>query len=242
MTTTVAERVIERRTRALDDLDLTLTRADDDAPQRFAGHAAVFNSRTAIGNPLTYGWYEEVAPGAFSKTIQEGDQRFLINHDPQWLVARVSAGDLRLAEDQVGLSVDSDLDADLSYVRDLAVNLEKRRLTGMSFGFRVIKDDWDTETVETSDGQSVQVEVRIIREVQLIEVSAVTFPAYEDTDAGLRSVCEAVRSIYNASPDARGETEPVEATRVTRTEPVVSTQLLTRMAEARERGSKFTIA
>jgi len=62
----------------------------------------------------------------------------------------------------------------------------------MSFGFYVVKDDWALETVETSDGQSAEVEVRTIQEVRLLEVSAVTFPAYEDTEAALRHVATAL--------------------------------------------------
>lgn len=179
-------RIEERR-------DLTLAtagvqvRAEGDSGRQFAGHAAVFNSRTAIGNPLTWGFYEEIAPGAYTKTLSEGDSRFLVDHDTRLVVSRVSAGSLRLAQDNVGLAVDSDLDERLSYVADLVVNLENKNITGMSFGFRVVKDDWETITVSTSEGD-MEAELRVIREVQLFEVSAVTFPAYEETDAGLRSV------------------------------------------------------
>jgi hypothetical protein len=73
-------------------------------------------------------------------------------------------------------------------VRDLVRNVEKRRITGMSFGFQVVKDDWNTEEVETNDGNSAEVEIRTIQEVRLFEVSAVTFPAYEETDAALRAL------------------------------------------------------
>ncbi|MET9942899.1 HK97 family phage prohead protease [Streptomyces halstedii] len=104
------------------------------------------------------------------------------------VVSRVSAGSLRLAQDQIGLAVNSDLDERLSYVGDLIVNLDNRNITGMSFGFQVVKDDWQMVDVETVDGDKAEAELRIIREVKLFEVSAVTFPAYEDTDAGLRSV------------------------------------------------------
>lgn len=228
--------VLERRTRPFGQTDVTITRAEDDSAARFAGHASVFNSRTAIGNPAGWGWYEEIAPGAFTKTLQEGDARFLVDHDTRMLVARVSAGDLRLSEDGIGLAVDADLDSELSYVRDLVRNLDKRRITGMSFGFYVTKDDWITETVETSDGHSVEVEVRTIQEVRLLEVSAVTFPAYEETDAGLRKMCEAVRS-QQTSPDAQsGEREPGETTRADDTEPGETTRMLLRLGRARESG------
>ncbi len=161
-------------------------REAEDGSKRFVGHAAVFDTRTAIGNPLTWGFYEEIAPGAFTKTLSEGDARMLIDHDSYYVVSRVSADTLSLAQDKVGLAVDSALNTDLSYVNDLITNLDIKNITGMSFGFYVIKADWLEEDVETSDGNSATVEIRRIREVKLVEVSAVTFPAYEETDAGLR--------------------------------------------------------
>ncbi|MEU2062898.1 HK97 family phage prohead protease [Streptomyces sp. NPDC013455] len=178
----------ERRDLTLATAGVQLRAAGDDQGMRsFAGHAAVFSQRTAIGNPLTWGFYEEIAPGAFTKTLSEGDARFLVDHDTRLVVSRVSAGSLRLAQDQTGLAVDSDLDTRLSYVGDLVVNLENKNVTGMSFGFRTVKDEWTSVTVQTSEGD-MEAELRILREVQLYEVSAVTFPAYEGTDAALRSV------------------------------------------------------
>lgn len=187
---------LELRTRPLAGSDFVLRAATATSPPGFTGHAAVFNSRTAIGNPLTWGFLEQVASSAFDKTLKEGDARMLVDHDTALLVSRVSAGDLRLSTDKVGLATDSDLDQELSYVRDLTRNLETKRITGMSFGFRTIKDDWQTEQVEATDQKgnpmSVNVDVRTLLEVQLMEVSAVTFPAYEETDAGLRSAVVAI--------------------------------------------------
>ena len=209
-----------------------------DAGKQFVGHAAVFNSRTAIGNPLTWGFYEEINAGAFAKTLKEGDARFLVDHDTSLLVARVSAGDLRLAEDDIGLAVDSDLDSEVSYVRDLIRNVDKRRVTGMSFGFQVVKDDWRTEEVEVKDNDPIEVEVRTIQEVKLFEVSAVTFPAYEETDAALRAL--ALRD----DPDPLGrrshlidritakQHEPGGSTRADRSEPADATRLYVAQADA----------
>ncbi|MEV6437243.1 HK97 family phage prohead protease [Streptomyces anulatus] len=215
-------------------------RADGTAgAERFSGHAAVFNSRTAIGNPLRWGFYEEVADGAFTKTLTEGDARFLIDHDSYYVVSRVAAGSLLLAEDQRGLAVDSALDTDLSYVSDLRANVRNGNITGMSFGFYVIKDDWKTEELEIEGADPVQVDVRIIREVRLVEVSAVTFPAYPETEAELKSVARALDHRGDlAAVEARAryrpelldmvhiEREPGESTRATQnpTEPAVSTQ------------------
>ncbi len=197
--------------------------AGDEGERRFDGHGAVFNTRTAIGDPLKYGFYEEVDPGAFTKTLAEGDARFLIDHQSSLIVARVSAGDLNLTVDDVGLHVDAGLDEDLSYVRDLIVNLDKRRITGMSFGFYVMRDAWSTETEEltTADGDTVEVEVEVRRliEVRLLEVSAVTFPAYEETDAAARSVVEAVRaSRYKLIPENADGERSAPAEEATRAE------------------------
>jgi uncharacterized protein len=178
-------------------------RTIDGGEQRFFGHAAVFDTRTSIGNPLRWGFYEEIAPNAFGKTLSEGDARMLIDHDSYYVVSRVSAGSLYLAQDARGLATDSALDDELSYVKDLKANLRNGNITGMSFGFYVVKDDWSTETVTTSDGNSAEVEIRRILEVRLIEVSAVTFPAYEDTDAGLRHVERALLARGDRAAIAR---------------------------------------
>ncbi|MEU5580939.1 HK97 family phage prohead protease [Streptomyces huasconensis] len=215
----------ERRDLALATAGVEVRADGEGGAPGFGGHAAVFNSRTAIGNPLTWGFYEEIADGAFTKTLTEGDARFLVDHDTRLVVSRVSAGTLRLTQDEVGLAVDADLDSDLSYVRDLVVNLRNKNITGMSFGFRVVKDDWEMVDISTTEGDKAEVELRIIREVQLYEVSAVTFPAYEDTDAGLRSVGVALAARGDSAAFDRRATyrpelldfrrEPAETTRDT---------------------------
>lgn len=173
----------------LRDLALDTTRAEvreqlEGLPV-FSGTAIVFDTRTAIGNPLTWGFFEEIAPGAATKTLSEGDQRFLVDHDPSKIVARRSNG-LTLTPGSRGLDVEAELNTRKTYVADLVENLRDGSITGMSFGFRSVKEDWFEEPVEV-DGHAASVDVRRILELQLVEVSAVTFPAYESTSAGLRS-------------------------------------------------------
>lgn len=172
----------------------------DGAVDRFAGYAAVFNTRAAIGNPKTFGFYEQLAPSAFKKTLQEADVRMLIDHNPYYVVSRMSAGSLQLRSDDTGLAVDSAMDDELSYVRDLKANVRNGNITGMSFGFKVVPggDDWVKE--RTADGEDV--EVRTLRDVKLIEVSGVTFPAYAKTQAELHTVAAALRS--------RGDLDAIE--------------------------------
>lgn len=176
----------ERRDLVLSDAGVTVADPSGTGDRRFGGHAALFNSRTAIGNPKTVGFYESVAPGAFTKTLGEADARFLIDHSSYHVVSRASAGTLTLSQNTRGLHTDSVLDQRLSYVNDLIANLDNGNIRGMSFGFQVIKDDWADIEGRDASGEAFKAEHRTIREVKLIEVSAVTFPAYEETDAGLR--------------------------------------------------------
>lgn len=151
------------------------------------GYAALFNSETDIG-----GYFREViAPGAFKDAIK-GDIRALVDHDTGRVIGRSTAGTLRLEEDEKGLSVEIDL-PDTSDGRDLAVQLERGDISGMSFGFRVTHDEWD----ETGDTP-----LRTIHALDLFEVSAVAFPAYPDTEIALRSlesVRDERRKVHNSS-------------------------------------------
>lgn len=162
------------------------TRADD-GKRTLAGYAAVFNSDADIGGY----WIERIAPGAFSGTIG-GDVRALVDHDAGRVIGRTKSGTLRLAEDAKGLRVEIDV-PNTTDGNDLWELVERGDISGMSFGFVVTKQSWD-ETIDPP--------VRTIHAVDLREVSAVAFPAYDDTEIGKRSL-EAAR----AEAEARCEEE-----------------------------------
>ncbi len=140
-----------------------------------AGYAAVFNSPTLIGNSFR----EQIAPGAFSDSLaQKDDVRALIDHDPRLILGRSSAGTLRMSEDQKGLRVEIDL-PDTTIAQDLRKSMDRGDVDQMSFGFRTILDEWD---------ESQDVPTRTLRSVSLFDVSVVTYPAYPDTSAAVRSL------------------------------------------------------
>ena len=138
-----------------------------------AGYAAVFNSITDIGGMFR----EQIAPGAFKPSLA-ADVRALFDHDSAHVLGRTKAGTLRLKEDERGLAVEIDL-PETQVARDLTASMARGDIDGMSFGFRVTKQEWD----DTQDPP-----LRTIREVELHEVSVVTFPAYDDTEVALRSL------------------------------------------------------
>lgn len=140
-----------------------------------SGYAALFNSPAVIGGAFR----EVIAPGAFANTIG-GDIRALVDHDTGRVIGRSTVGTLRLNEDEKGLAVEIDL-PDTTDGRDLAVSLERGDISGMSFAFSVNSggDSWD----DTGD-----LPTRTIHDMSITEVSAVAFPAYDDTSLALRSL------------------------------------------------------
>lgn len=151
---------------------------EQDEHRTVAGYAAVFGAAADIAGQFR----EILAPGAFRDTIG-GDVRALIDHDSGRVIGRTTAGTLRLAEDDVGLAVEIDL-PDTQDGRDLATLIARGDISGMSFGFVVTRQEWD----ETGD-----MPTRTILAVDLREVSAVAFPAYDDTSIALRSLESARR-------------------------------------------------
>lgn len=149
----------------------------EDGSIGFKGEAIVFNSPTWIGSKR-WGFWEQIAPQAVSKTLSEADVRFVQNHDPNLLLARTSAGTLRLASTSTGLAVDADM-APVSYADDVAILLDRGDLKEMSFAFEPLA--WE---YEERDGEDFYT----ITELTLYDVSVVTYPAYASTSAGLRSV------------------------------------------------------
>ena len=149
-----------------------------DEQRTIAGYAAVFGAAADIAGQFR----EIVAPGAFSNTIS-GDVRALIDHDSGRVIGRTTAGTLRLSEDDVGLAVEIDL-PDTQDGRDLATLIARGDISGMSFGFIVTRQEWD---------ETGEMPTRTIQAVDLREVSAVAFPAYDHTSIALRSLESARR-------------------------------------------------
>lgn len=140
------------------------------------GYAAVFDSPS-----LDLGWTEEVDPQAFDSVLAASpDVRCLFNHDPGALLGRTTAGTLRLSVDARGLAYDCDL-PDTQLARDLGTLIERKDITGSSFGFIVKRDQW-------TDNRDGTVTRRILEFDELLDVSPVTYPAYPATSAGKRNL------------------------------------------------------
>ncbi|MFA4973653.1 MAG: HK97 family phage prohead protease [bacterium] len=170
---------MERRDFPISELRIS---GDDKAP-KITGHAAIFDTLSLdLG-----GFKEKIAPGAFKKTIRNGDVRALFNHNPDYVLGRTKSGTLKLKEDQTGLAISID-PPDTGFARDLQESIARGDIDQMSFGFRCIKDAWENQEGKNS--------VRTLLEVELFDVSPVTFPAYPQTDVNVRSAFTAVGLSY----------------------------------------------
>ena len=150
----------------------------------FVGYAAKFNSPSEdLG-----GFIETIEPGAFRRSLRSrNDVKLLVNHDTGRVLASSRSGTMKLYEDETGLRVEASL-PNTSDGRDMAELLKRGDLNKMSFGFAVQKDSWNNEMTE-----------RTLKSVRLFEVSIVAFPAYNATEAMVRSLDKAAK---RASVDA----------------------------------------
>lgn len=138
------------------------------------GYFAVFNSNYNIAPGMS----ESIAPGAFSKTL-DNDIRALINHDTTLVLGRTKAETLTLKQDDKGLwgkiTVNpNDVDAMNLYSR-----VKRGDVDQCSFGFNIISEETDFRDDGSVHWTMIDLDVH--------EVSCCTFPAYEETNISARS-------------------------------------------------------
>lgn len=142
---------------------------------RLAGHAAVFGQVADLGPHL-----EDIHPRAFAAVLADKttDVRALFNHNPDHLLGRQSSGTLRLGVDSEGLEFEVDL-PDTELGRSLRVLADRGDITGASFAFIPDADTWSERA-----GRRLRTHTSVGR---LLDVSPVTWPAYEGAEVALRS-------------------------------------------------------
>jgi len=176
------------------------TRKDGDGEElHYSGHAAVFNQRTWIG-PKRWGFFEEIDPGFF-RNVLDDDAKFLVNHDPNRLLAR-NGNTMTLSTDKTGLVADARWDARDDEARMWALRVSRGDVNQMSFAFTVAEEKW-AEDPETGE------ETRTLLTAEhLYDVALVTYPAYEGTDGGMREEEAAAVVLRHRGYDPRSEERP----------------------------------
>lgn len=172
------KQLTERRLVPFTEFEVRATGGD--GPPELVGYAAVFNQEQQIDDWFS-SWLEEVAPGAFKKTIREGDIRALWNHDPSIVLGRNKAGTLELREDEHGLHTVI-RPPDNEWGRPVIDAIRRGDVSGMSISFQVIKQQMEYPPKGT-EGKAK----RTIKEARLMDVSPVTFPAFPQTEIAARA-------------------------------------------------------
>ncbi len=152
------------------------------------GYAAVFNSEAVLGD-----FSEVIRQGAFAKSLATGSNiRALYQHQGDALLGTTRGGTLQLREDAKGLAYELAL-PDTTHGKDLAILVGRGDVAGCSFGFRVAPggDRWEQRGAKL---------VRELIDVELVEITLTSHPAYRDTTVAMRSrsahVCTDSRRLW----------------------------------------------
>lgn len=166
------------------------------------GRPIVYNSRTDLG------WFDEIIEGGALDFTDLTDVRFLVNHDVSKIPlarSRRNNGNstMQLTVDARGMEIRVVLDTENNAeARSLYSAVQRGDISGMSFMFSIKDEEWDN-----LDSEHPTRRIKAISTV--VEVSAVTFPAYDATEINARSK-EALDSARSALEKARQQ----EATQV----------------------------
>ena len=168
-----------------------------------SGRPIVFGQRTNLG------WYDEIVEqGALDNTDLK-DVRFLVNHNTDMIPLARSRNNnanstMQMSVDAEGMAIRVDLDTENNAdAKSLYSAVGRGDITGMSFMFTVDKDSWDDIDTEHPTRH-----VRSFRRV--LEVSACTFPAYEQTSIQTRGISDALDSARKSLESAKAEKREIE--------------------------------
>lgn len=168
------------------------------------------------GRPIVYGeqtnlgWYDEsIEAGALDLTDLK-DVRFLVNHNTDMIPLARSRNNtdnstMQMTVDNDGMKIRVDLDTENNAeAKSLYSAVGRGDITGMSFMFEVDKDKWDD--IDTPHPKRTILSIR-----RVLEVSAVTFPAYSNTSINTRGLSGALDSAKASLDSVKAELRKIEA-------------------------------
>lgn len=175
---------------------------DDQGGNIITGRPIVYDKMTDLG------WFDEIIErGALDKTNLQ-DVRFLVNHDTSKIpLARSRKNNknstMQLTVDNDGMAIRVTLDTENNAdARSLYSAVQRGDISGMSFMFSIDDEEW--ENLESDHP------TRHIRKIgTVVEVSAVTFPAYEQTEISTRckEALDSARQAVDTARQQRGEVD-----------------------------------
>lgn len=184
--------------------DFEVRAEENERGKTITGQPIIYNERTNLG------WYDEIIDdGALNETDLR-DVRFLVNHNTDMIpLARSrnnnanSTMQMKVVEGS-GMTIRVDLDTENNAeAKSLYSAVERGDITGMSFMFSVDKDSWE-------DLESDHPLRHVISIGRVMEVSAVTFPAYEATSIQARGLSYALDSARESLDSAKAEQRKID--------------------------------
>ncbi len=167
------------------------------------GRPIVYDSKTDLG------WYDEIIERGALDGSDLKDVRFLVNHNTDMIPLARSRNNnenstMQMEVDDEGMKIRVDLDTENnSEAKALYSAVSRGDISGMSFMFRVDGDKWD-------DIESEHPTRTVTKISKVYEVSAVTFPAYEDTSISARGLSDALDSAKKSLDSVKAEAEKLE--------------------------------
>ena len=173
------------------------------------GYASVFEQPSEVMSFWGVEWDERIASGAFTNVLaEEPDVRFMGQHEGNAL-ARTTNGTLELVQDEKGLWFRATLNPNVQEARDLYALIERGDISQMSFGFCMAPPS--SISCEKLGHDLCPIEHDLVTEItRLLEISAVTFPAYPQAsvETGTRALATTIAADDTAATLAADEPSP----------------------------------
>ena len=166
-------RNLKNQVRSIGKLN-TRNETNETDEMKISGYFVVFNSETK----LFENYYEEISDKAF-QNIDLTDIRALADHDTAKVLGRTKSNTLKLSVDDKGLYGEIIINKNDTEAVNLYERVKRQDIDQCSFGFNILNETME----QRADGTTKWT----ITEIELFEVSIVTFPAYQDTSVEARS-------------------------------------------------------
>ena len=176
---------------------------DEEHGHFLTGRPIVFGERADLG------WYDEIIERGALDLTDLKDVRFLVNHNVDMIPlarSRNNTGNstMQMSVDEDGMVIRVDLDTENNAdARSLYSAVGRGDISGMSFMFNVDADAWD-------DIESEHPTRRIRSIARVLEVSAVTFPAYSATSIQTRGLSDALESAKESLESEKARMAAIE--------------------------------
>lgn len=181
-----------KETREYRSMELRSAVQGEEKNYNVEGYATTFDSPYELYRDGKYIVMEQVSRDAFKDT-DRSDVIFQYDHEGM-VYARTRNNTLQLSEDEHGLKVFADLGS-TEASRGVWDAIDKGLIDRMSFAFTVAGESYEEEELENGD-------VKILRTItkigKLYDVSAVSFPANEQTSISARSKFNGVIEQFEA--------------------------------------------